>query len=127
MTSRYSFPRKLRLLKPKEFRTVFEDAQYKASHQGILFLARTNGLGYPRLGFVFSRRSINLASKRNRVKRVIRDYFRLNQLSLPQLDVVTISRRPLADMDNKTVRKVISQLLSKLERQYEKKTGVRKP
>lgn len=123
--ARYFYPCTLRLLKSKEFNKVFSNTQFKANHGGVLFLAKMNNLGHPRLGFVISKRTINLAVNRNRVKRVVRDFFRLRQHEFPPLDVVIIARRPLADMDNNMVRKVTKQLSSKLERQYENKKGVR--
>lgn len=47
-----------------------------------------NSQGHPRLGLAVPRRVIRLASGRNRLKRLMREQFRLNQGGLPSLDIV---------------------------------------
>jgi ribonuclease P protein component len=47
-----------------------------------------NALGHARLGLAVPRRVIPLASGRNRLKRLMRELFRLMQDGLPSLDMV---------------------------------------
>jgi ribonuclease P protein component len=55
-------------------------------------LARPNGLGHPRLGLTVPRR-VGKAVRRNRLKRLLREAFRLNQHELPQgMDYVVLVR-----------------------------------
>ncbi|OZG73236.1 ribonuclease P protein component [Hahella sp. CCB-MM4] len=117
--STYEFPRSLRLLKPGDFRNVFEQAEYKAGHPALLLLARSNQCNCPRLGLVIAKRNVKLSTGRNRVKRIIRDRFRLQQHQLPPIDIVVIARRPLADIDNAELHQCMVKLLAKLSRQYE--------
>jgi ribonuclease P protein component len=116
----YGFPRTLRLLTAGDFNYVFKNAQFKGNHKAILLLARLNKLKNPRLGFVISKRNVKLASNRNRIKRIIRDQFRLLQYELPSIDIVTIARRPVADMENVKIHQTISRLFSELIHQYDK-------
>ena len=65
------FPRQNRLLRPAEFRAVFERAT-RAGDGLLTVLARPNGLPHGRLGLAVGRRKIALATRRNTVKRVVR-------------------------------------------------------
>ena len=49
----------------------------------------------PRLGLVIAKRFLPLAVQRNRVKRLIREQFRLAQTDLPPVDIIVrLTRRP---------------------------------
>jgi ribonuclease P protein component len=52
---------------------------------------------YPRLGLSIATRTFGTAVSRNRIKRLTRESFRLNQHSLPPVDV-TVSAREAARM-----------------------------
>jgi len=54
--------------------------------------ALPNELGYARLGMSVSYRTVGNAVCRNRIRRLIREVFRLNHATLPALDFVVTSR-----------------------------------
>ncbi len=54
--------------------------------------ALANELGHARLGMSVSVRSVGNAVRRNRVRRIIREVFRLRRASLPPVDLVVTSR-----------------------------------
>jgi ribonuclease P protein component len=58
-------------------------------------IAFWNDKGWPRLGLAVAVRVAGNAVERNRVRRIIRESFRLNQHDLPHLDLV-VSARPQA-------------------------------
>jgi ribonuclease P protein component len=70
-----SFPRKSRLLKPSEFQRVFDQAVV-SSDKLFRVLARAAAGSQSRLGMAVSRKVDPRASRRNRIKRVIRESFR---------------------------------------------------
>jgi ribonuclease P protein component len=82
------------LHQPAEFREVkrrgrkFADAFFSLS-------VLANHETYPRLGLSIATRTFGSAVARNRIKRVARESFRLNQYSLPPVDV-TVSAREAA-------------------------------
>jgi ribonuclease P protein component len=86
-------PRK-RLHQPAEFREVkrrgrkFADAFFSLS-------VLANHETFPRLGLSIATRTFGTAVARNRIKRLARESFRLNQHSLPPVDV-TVSAREAA-------------------------------
>jgi ribonuclease P protein component len=82
------FPKRLRLLKPTDFRRVL-DARRAVSNRTLRLCGIPNGLGHPRLGLTVSRKVGN-AVTRNHWKRILREAFRLTQHELPPLDIACI-------------------------------------
>ncbi|WP_221774916.1 ribonuclease P protein component, partial [Citrobacter braakii] len=74
---------------------VFDSPTGKVPVKNLLILARENGLDHPRLGLVIGKKSVKLAVQRNRLKRLMRDSFRLNQKMLAGLDIVIVARMGL--------------------------------
>jgi ribonuclease P protein component len=89
----FAFSPDLRLKKPADFRAVF-DRGVKRHTRGFILFRAANGAERPRLGVSVSRK-IGGAVVRNRVKRLIRESFRLNWRSweLGGSDLVVIAKR----------------------------------
>lgn len=73
--------------KTDEFSSVFRFRCVRTM-SGVDFLSAPNGLDYSRLGMIVPKKILATAVARNRVKRLIRESFRLNQTALAGLDVV---------------------------------------
>ncbi|ABM26896.1 MULTISPECIES: ribonuclease P protein component [Shewanella] len=116
MTS-YTFTRELRLLTPAQFKSVFSNP-IKASSAEITLLAIPNSEQHPRLGLTVAKRYVKRANQRNRIKRIIRDSFRLNQHDIPHLDIVVLVRNGVMEMENAEINKLIEKLWRKLSRRY---------
>ncbi|EAR62568.1 ribonuclease P protein component [Neptuniibacter caesariensis] len=116
----FRFPRRLRLLTGRDFQFVFDDAQLKVPDQPLLILARPNNLGQPRLGFVISKKNVRQAVKRNRVRRIIRESFRLNQHSLPSVDIIILARKGIGEMENEAIHKLMKKSWSRLKNKSKK-------
>jgi len=107
------FPRSHRLLRPQEFRRVFEQpTRIKAN--GLMLLARSNQLGHPRLGLAVSKKTLPLAVQRNRIKRLAREVFRHLQHDLGAVDIVILSRHGLLRQDNPQIRHTLERQLPEL-------------
>ncbi len=113
----YTFSRELRLLTPAQFNQVFSDP-VKASSAEITLLAVPNQLDHPRVGLTVPKKQVKLAAGRNRVKRIVRDSFRLAQHDLPNVDIVVLVRRGVTDLDNAQLHKLVNKLWRKLCRRY---------
>lgn len=87
-----TFPRACRLTKGSDFQRVYEK-KVRAGDRFLLIFADHNETGITRIGLSVSRKHGN-AVKRNRIKRLLREAFRLTRLTLPEgLDLVLIPRQ----------------------------------
>ena len=106
----HSFTRKDRLLDAQAFSRVFDGAGCKASHKHLLMLAVNNDLGHHRLGMIIAKKNVRLAVQRNRIKRVIREFFRrCPKANETGLDVVIIARRGIDLLDNNQLSTILRQ------------------
>lgn len=81
----------MRLLGSADFKRVFERAK-RSSDRYWLVLARRNDLGHPRLGLAISKKHAARAVDRNRLKRLVRESFRIEQTELGALDLIVMAR-----------------------------------
>lgn len=109
----YKFQPYRRLKKNKDFRSVLSKSQ-KVSQAYLLAVYQTNDRPNARLGVAVSKRVAKLAVARNRIKRVIRESFRLSQNQLPTIDIVVIVRSEGGNADKKRLRETIDKLWKKL-------------
>ncbi|RII74346.1 ribonuclease P protein component [Pseudomonas monteilii] len=110
------FSREKRLLTPRHFKAVFDSPTGKVPGKNLLILARENGLDHPRLGLVIGKKSVKLAVQRNRLKRLMRDSFRLNQQMLAGLDIVIVARKGLGEVENPELHQHFGKLWKRLAR-----------
>ena len=81
---------------------MFEQRQSAHNaHFGVY--AAKNQLGHARLGLVVSKKVSKKAVVRNRVKRLIRENFRLQQDSLGACDFVIVAKAPLSEIASDTI------------------------
>jgi ribonuclease P protein component len=105
----FRFTKSLRLLCAADFKPVFDDAPFRASHQYFLILARLNNQPSARLGLVMAKKHMRLAVERNRMKRLIRESFRLQQQELAGLDIVVLSRKGMDSLSNSEFSQQLTQ------------------
>ncbi|RJO63801.1 MAG: ribonuclease P protein component [Myxococcales bacterium] len=90
----FGFPRARRMVSRGHFRRVQAEGT-KVVTRHFVFLASVNGLDFSRLGLAVSRK-VGPAVVRNRVKRVVREAFRLNRpFEGRGVDLVVIPRAAL--------------------------------
>jgi ribonuclease P protein component len=98
-----SFPPAARLRLPSEFNHVFRDGT-RSSDACFVVLACLNGADGARLGISVAKKAIAGAAKRNRVKRAVRESFRLNRGLLPVADIVVQARGGAQQRDKADLR-----------------------
>lgn len=119
-TRTYSFSKSLRLLTPKQYSTVFDNAPIRASHPQILILAQPNNLTYPRMGLVVAKKNAKLAVSRNRFKRLVRESFRMKQHNIPPIDAIVLARRGTENLTNSELTSILNGLWKRLAKQATK-------
>ena len=87
-TMSHSFPKQARILNGSGYSSVLRRPQKKLVTGPVQIKARDNGLELARLGLVVPKRGTAKAHDRNRMKRTIREQFRLTRNSLPPKDMV---------------------------------------
>ncbi|ATG75736.1 ribonuclease P protein component [Zobellella denitrificans] len=113
--ARHAFPRELRLLTPAQFKNVF-DNPVRAASPHLTLLAKPNESGHPRLGLAVPKKALKRAVWRNRVKRVVRESFRLRQHRLPAVDIVVIAKQGIGDVPNDELFELLDRLWRTLSR-----------
>ncbi|MBK8164054.1 MAG: ribonuclease P protein component [Gammaproteobacteria bacterium] len=111
---RFRFSKSHRLLKPSDYRHVFQRAR-KRPARGFTVYICPNALGHPRLGIAISRKCLPSAVARNRAKRIIRECFRLRTHDLGGVDIVFLGRQGLAGQDREELRAVVSAQFAEIE------------
>ena len=106
------FPRSRRLLKKADYNDVFRDAK-KIVNPHFIFLYRDNELGHARLGLALSKKHIAKAHDRSRLKRLLRETFRVAH-HLTAIDIVVLARPGVAKVQNANLINGLQQTWSKL-------------
>ena len=112
MTQQYCLPKFKRMCEQQQIKSVFSDAN-AVYCPGLVLLGRANGLHYSRLAVIVAKKNVKKAVKRNLLKRLIRESFRLNQHALAGNDFIVIVKKPLAEEVN-------TQVLAILEKQWKR-------
>lgn len=124
-TPRFQFPARLRLGHDREFQAVFDARVRKAVHPIVVY-ARPNGLSHSRLGLSVSRR-VNAATGRNRIKRLVREAFRLMQHDLPGTYDLVVVARPHDPRDLAWYQHALREGVESVHRQWSSQSSNARP
>ena len=116
--AKQAYPKRSRLRSRAEYLARARARRLHTEH--FLFLWRPNGLAWTRLGVTVTRR-IAGAVGRNRVKRLVREAFRLARESLPGgMDLVAVAHRGSPGLSRQEVSAQLAQVLARLPRDLAK-------
>ena len=104
-----------KLRTPADFERVYRGG--KRAGDGLFAVnALSNELGFARLGMSVSTRSAGNSVKRNRVRRLVREFFRLSRARLPALDYVVTSRPGVRGVDRALLLNTLERLFAEATR-----------
>lgn len=107
-----------RLRDRRAYQWVFANP-FRSKDCCLTVLSRPNALSHPRLGVALARRHVRSAVTRNRLKRVIREYFRLHRHQLPKVDLVVLAQRGLGERSNSEIRASLARHWKRLNKRCE--------
>ena len=107
------FRRCNRLNKPAEFQALFASGK-RTGNRELLFISRQNNSNQARLGLAISKKNVPLAVNRNRLKRVIRESFRLHLQELKGLDVVVLAKKQISNSNDRAIFSALEKNWNKL-------------
>lgn len=113
---RLLFSRQQRLLEAREYSALFADAPIRASHPCFLFLCNLNKSENARLGLVIAKKQIKKSHDRNRLKRLIRESFRLQQHKLPVIDAIVLARKGADALSNSEIQIILHGLWKRISK-----------
>ena len=117
MRGRLTHPAQRRLRRKSDF----EAAYARGRRFGNGFFAVTailNDIGGPRLGLAVSVKNAGSSVERNRIRRTIRESFRLHQHELPNVDLVVSARGRARDAAGSELRTNLVALWQKVTEQW---------
>jgi ribonuclease P protein component len=122
------FSRQSRLLKPAEFKLVFQDP-IRSGDEYFRVLARNNDVHRNRLGMAVSKKNCARAVDRNRIKRVLRESFRSQMAGMvvpDTMDFVVMPTNRAVKQNNNVLNESISAQWQRLTRKAgARNTGAR--
>jgi ribonuclease P protein component len=116
---RYAYSPKLRLQHERQFEAVYA-AKVRETRGPLTIYAIANDLTHPRLGLSVGRK-VGTAPKRNRIKRLLREAFRLMQHDWPRGYDIVINVRPHETALLADYQRMLSGLMVSLNKKWTKK------
>ena len=106
--------------KADEFSAVIR-FRWVATGDFLQIYAKPNKINYPRLGLIVAKKVARRAVERNRVKRLLREFFRVNQHNRVTLnmDWVIRLRRPITRGDTRHLTREAKTLMLQLQQCHE--------
>ncbi|MCV2531161.1 MAG: ribonuclease P protein component [Candidatus Lightella neohaematopini] len=90
MIKKYKFLKKQKLLLNKQFNLVFNKLEYFSFDKQFIIIGCINNLNYSRIGIIVPKKNIKKSFQRNKIKRLIREYFRLNRNKFFFMDYIIL-------------------------------------
>jgi ribonuclease P protein component len=108
------FTKKYKINKPAQYSHIFSKPK-RLVDKNFIIIAKLNTENYPRLGLAISKKSIKLSVQRNRIKRLIREYFRNEVIPCDApIDFVVMAKKNIQNNDNKSLTLSLSINFNKL-------------
>ena len=112
-----AFPKKMRLTHSRQFAAVYNGGLRRSSGP-ITIIALPNDLEYNRLGLSIGRR-LGGAVRRSRLKRCLREAFRLTQHDVPTGYDIVIVARPHDPLPTPEYERLLASALARVDRANE--------
>ena len=112
------FPKSCRLLDARDYARVFSKPDFRVSNKYFLILGCWTDIDSGRLGVIVAKKNIARANQRNRIKRLIREVFRMRKAEFPRTDLVVMARKELQFLENRECQTHIHELMNEIEQKH---------
>ena len=109
---RFFFKKREKLKKRSDFDRAFKQGKSVGGRTIVLYFP-PNQSGFPRAGFIASKKVSRKAVERNRAKRLMREVFRLNKHRLKAFDIVFIAKASIVGVKFQDVERDFLSLAEK--------------
>jgi ribonuclease P protein component len=106
---RSRFGPELRLRSKLQFDAIYAGGR-RVDDRFFGIRVKPNGLGHPRVGLAVAIKTMGNAVARNRLRRLVRESFRLAQHDLPAVDIVVAAKIPAREATASTLRASLAAL-----------------
>ncbi|MFL2522005.1 MAG: ribonuclease P protein component [Candidatus Azotimanducaceae bacterium] len=94
-----TFPRSARLLHAQQFTEVFRKGRFLRRKGNVRIRSFESTYDSARLGVIVPKKGNRLAVRRNRIKRIVRDEFRMTRHRLVSTDIIVHVTGPIEDAE----------------------------
>ncbi len=116
MRGRLTLPAQRRLRRKSDFEAAYASGR-RFGNGFFAVTAKPNDIGGPRLGLAVSVKNAGNSVERNRLRRTIRESFRLHQHELPAVDLVVSARGRAREAAGADLRASLDELWKKVTEQ----------
>jgi ribonuclease P protein component len=113
MVQTYRLIKQAKMIKTDDFSSVF-NFRKRFSLQYLAIHYQPNTLERPRLGLVVGKKTAKLAVSRNYMRRVLREFFRLNQHQICHVDLIIRVQKKFDKVDFIQIKQEFDTLITKL-------------
>jgi ribonuclease P protein component len=113
MVQTYQLVKQAKMIKTDDFSSVF-NFRKRISLQYLVMHYQPNILVRPRLGLVVGKKTAKLAVHRNYMRRVLREFFRLNQHEICHVDLIIRVQKKFGKVDFTRIKQEFDTLTAKL-------------
>ena len=80
-----------------DYSKTLKESDFNYRQAAVFIRGKYNHLEYPRIGYSIPKRGTKLAFRRNRLKRLVKETFRLNAHQLPKMDLIVLVQNESQD------------------------------
>ena len=99
-----------RIKRNSDFQAIYKNGKSVANRQFVVYTYKNRDLKHFRLGISVSKKLGN-AVTRNRIKRAIRENFKVHKQNIIAKDIIVIARQPAKDMNTLEIQSSLEHVL----------------
>ena len=108
-----------RIKRNSDFQAIYKNGKSVANRQFVVYTYKNRDLKHFRLGISVSKKLGN-AVTRNRIKRAIRENYKVHKQNIIAKDIIVIARQPAKDMNTLEIQSSLEHVL-KIAKVFNKK------